>query len=583
MDGAIFGGECTYVLRPAMFMPLESASFQEPTASRENLHLDITFETENTIAMKNKINAVLLAGLYVLSSCNKVDETVVDKQVRLTPIITKALSLNFRENDQIGVNIKMDEDGSVYASNEKMVYDGNCFAGNLKWYKDGASTCTVTAWYPYVETGFPSTFSVALDQSKGTEASDFMLAVEKKVYPSSNAVLAKFHHQLSQINVVIKADFDVEIESVQIKNVIPTADLSFNEDGSLAVSVRKDASPADITAEEITAGKLYSAVLVPQDLSSFGLSVKVKNGSTILSGISNASLKQGYTYTITATVTAEQITAGISGEIANWTDGGNLDSGDYKVPFEEHEGYFIYDGVRYNTVEIDGRTWMASNLAFLPTGASVSADPSSGSIFYPYSSDGTTATVLTDNASIKAKGYLYKIEAALGGVTLNDDNYMSFEGTRGICPEGWHIPTREEYFNLCGYSNKSEVLGESGPQTNDQAYLWDPATKYSTVAKFNEAGFNFVFAGMISNSKYQTLLITSKNSTVEEYYYNIATNYLMTSSALSRSESGTSGIRYNYGVLMTTFTLSGYPLGRMSIANLPHSNGASPLRCIKDN
>ncbi|MGN1219346.1 MAG: fimbrillin family protein [Candidatus Cryptobacteroides sp.] len=532
--------------------------------------------------MNKKLIIALLAGLSALTSCNKVEDVPVEMQVRLTPIITKALSLNFRENDRIGVNIKMEEGGSIYASNEMMTYDGNCFAGDLKWYKDGASKCTVTAWYPYNEAGFPSTFSVALDQSKGTEASDFMLAVEKGVYPSSNAVLAKFHHQLSQINVVIKANFDVEIESVQIKNVIPTASLSFNEDGSLAVAVMKDASPVDITAEEITAGKLYSAVLVPQDLSSFGLCVKVKNGSTILSGISNASLKQGYAYTITATVTAEQVTAGISGEIVDWTDGGSLDSGDYKVPFEEHDGYFIYDGVRYNTVEIDGRTWMASNLAFLPMGQSPSADPSSGSIFYPYTSDGTTATALTDNASIKAKGYLYRIETALGGVSLNDDNFSSFEGARGICPEGWHIPSREEHYSLCGYSNKNEIIGETTAQTDEQAFLWDASVKYSTLAKFDEAGFNFTFGGMIANNKYQTLVLSSKNCSVEEYYGNTATNYLMTSTAMTRNASNPSEIKYNFGVLMTTFTSSAYPLGRMSIAYLPHSNGACPLRCIKD-
>lgn len=522
----------------------------------------------------------LFAGLLILFSCNKVENTTPDDQVKIAPIITRALSLNFRENDKIGVRITMESDGSTYAENAMMTYDGTSFSGDLKWYRDGASTCTLTAWYPYDEAGFPSTFTVAADQSKGTEASDFMLAVEKGVYPSSNAVMAKFRHQFSQINVVIKAEFDAEIEDVQIKDVIATADLSFDAEGNLSVTADQNAGLSDIKAEEITPGKLYSAVVIPQDLSSFGLSVKVKNGNTILSGISNASLKPGYAYTITATVTAEEITTQISGEIENWTDGGSLDSGDYEVPFEEHEGYFIYDGVRYNTVTINGREWMASNLAYVPSGMTVSSNPADGKIFYPYSSDGTTATVLTDSESIRTKGYLYSIESALGGVTLTDDNFSSFEGVQGICPKGWHIPTRAEYFSLCGYSNKSEVEGESGPQTDENAYLWDASAKYSTVAKFNEAGFDFSFSGMINSSKYQTLVISSKNSTVEQYFGNIALNYLLTSSALSRS--ATSTVKYNYGALMTTFVLSSYPLGRMSIANLPHNSGACPLRCIKD-
>ena len=138
-----------------------------------------------------------------------------------------------------------------------------------------------------------------------------MLAVENGVYPSSDAVLAKFRHQFSQINVVIKADFDVAVGSVQLKGVNPSALITRNDDGSISVVADPEAEACNVTAEEITPGKLYSAVLVPQDLSSFGLSVEIKNGSTILSGISNASLRPGYAYTITAQVSADQVSASI--------------------------------------------------------------------------------------------------------------------------------------------------------------------------------------------------------------------------------------------------------------------------------
>ena len=508
-----------------------------------------------------------------MTSCNKAEEAAADKYVRLNPIITKALSLNFREGDKIGVNINMEGDGGVYASNEMMTYDGNSFSSDLKWYKDGASKCTVTAWYPYTEAGFPSTFSVALDQSKGTEASDFMLAVEKGVYPSSNAVLAKFHHQLSQINVVIKADFDVDIESVQIKNVIPEANLTFREDGSLDVTADEDASKVDITAEEITAGKLYSAVLVPQDLSGFGLSIKVRNGNTIVSGINDASLKQGYAYTITATVTAEEVTAGIAGEIADWEDGGNLDSGDYKVPFEEHEGYFIYDGVRYNTVEIDGRTWMASNLAYLPLGATVSSDPSSGKIFYPYSSDGTTATPLTDNASILAKGYLYRIETALGGVTLDDDNFSSFEGARGICPEGWHIPTSAEILGLVG---KSAFL-----ETNTAAPYYDKTSNNGQISLINADGFNVDAYGAVSIIDNTKTAATLMGYSSDKYPGIIYSGYICGSSyagvSYNTKDDASSGVKnlqfHAFMPMANNGTINGSKLSYRIAAS---------VRCVKD-
>ncbi len=77
-------------------------------------------------------------------------------------------------------------------------------------------------------------------------------------------------------------------------------------------------------------------------------------------------------------------------------------------------------------------------------------------IWYPYelvTIDGTlTAKALQDEASIKELGYLYDFQAALGGKEITDSNLTSFEGAQGICPKGWHIPTRLEYFNLVGNS-----------------------------------------------------------------------------------------------------------------------------------
>lgn len=166
-------------------------------------------------------------------------------------------------------------------------------------------------------------------------------------------------------------------------------------------------------------------------------------------------------------------------------------------------------------------------------------------------------------------------------MTLDDSNYSSFEGVQGICPKGWHIPTRAEYFALCGYSNKSTVLGESGAQTDRNALMWDADADYATVARFNEAGFNFVFSGMLYNGAYNKNLISSSNSTVEAYYGNSSVNYLLTSSALGSSTS--SGVvKYNMAVLMTTFSLSAYPLGRVTISQMPHNSGAAALRCVKD-
>ena len=96
---------------------------------------------------------------------------------------------------------------------------------------------------------------------------------------------------------------------------------------------------------------------------------------------------------------------------------------------------------------------MTEPMAYLPEGMTASADPASGSVWYPYSSDGTAGTALTDEESIKALGYLYSYEAVFG-TAFTDENYNTFEGAQGICPKGWHVPTRAEFLELFGYSNK---------------------------------------------------------------------------------------------------------------------------------
>lgn len=526
---------------------------------------------------------VAAAALAVMA-CNDIEPAKQDSLVRLDPVITRALSLNFNSGDEIGVKITMDDDSSVYVENEKMTYDGSAFSSDLKWYADGGKTCTVTAWYPYLELGFPESFTVAQDQSLGTESSDFMMAVEKGVYPSSDAVLAKFRHQFSQINVVITSDFDVAVDDVTIKGVNPTAVFSTAEDGSVVATADPDAALVDIKAEEITAGKLYSVVLVPQDLAQFGLSVSVKQGSTILSGISNASLKPGYSYTITAVVTVDQVTASISGEILAWEDGGNLDAGDYEVPFEEFEDYFVYDGVRYNTVEIGGKRWMAAPLAYLPQGKAASDSPAAGAIaggvFYPYSVVDGQAVAQTDAASVKAKGYLYSIQAALGVSDINADNFTTFEGVQGICPKGWHVPSRNEYVALCGYSIANKLVGETSPVTDTNAAWWDSAVNYGNVSKANESGFNFTFSGTIANFAYGKLVLSATNTTVEDYYGNPSLNYLWTSTGIANGTQ--TAPNCYFGAMMTTFTKAMYPLGRLTIAQLGYQVGAASVRCVKD-
>ena len=515
-------------------------------------------------------------AVMTLAACNNKENPAEpvpaeSTDVLLEPVITRALSLNFNEGDKIGMDI-VKSDGTAHVTNALMTYAGTTFSGDVKWYSDGGQTCSISAYYPYQQAGFPESFTVATDQSAGTESSDLMTAWADGVYPTASPVMMKFTHLLSQINIVVDNQASAGIDGITIKGINPTALLTKGQNGAVSAAADPDAAAADIKAEELTAGKNYCVIVVPQTFDKLGVAVDVTGGNTLLSGVEGAELKAGYSYTLTVTVSSDQVDAGLSGDISGWDDGGNLGGGDYETPFAEYADHFDYDGLSYKIVTLsNGTTWMAEPLAYVPLGKTVSDNPASGDIWYPYSSDGTDITVLKDAASIKANGYFYSYDALLGEA-VTEENFDKFEGAQGICPKGWHIPTRAEWFALCGYSNASAYLGEKGAQTNDNALFWDSTAGYAPVGKFNEAGFNFTLGGTIANSAYSKLIIDSSVCSVEEYYGNPRMAYLASSSPNKSTQ---------MFALMTTFT-STNNLGKVSLAFATLGKCGVQVRCTKD-
>ncbi len=514
------------------------------------------------------------AAVSALAACGGVDNPVTaPATVRVEPVITRATEVNFETGDRIGLTVT-EEDGSVYAQNALLTYDGSSFAGELKWYDDSGVSCSLRAFYPYSEGGFPSSFTVAADQRSGAGANDLMLATKENCRPQEAPVAMVFMHQLSQIVMNVKNDAGIALESVTLKGLLPKVDFSFAEDGSLVAEADTDAPLVDIMMEEVNPGLKYRAIVVPQKMA-FSVSVKAKAG-TVVQKFSEVTMKPGYTYAIDATVTAEGMIFKLSGEIQAWENGGVIDPDDPDEPdepieFEEGDGYFVYDGIRYETVELpDGNIWMAEPLAFVPKGVTVSDDPGVGTVWYPYSSDGTNVTVLKDQESVEANGLLYSYDALLGA-TVDETNYDKFEGAQGICPNGWHIPSRAEWFALCGSSNASKYLGESGTQTNKAAFFWDKTCDYSTVAKFNEAGFNFTFSGCIANNKYNALIVDASVCDVEAYMGRNRMAYVASSSPNSPTQ---------MFALMTTFS-SANTQGKVSLAFATLGKTGVQVRCVR--
>lgn len=525
---------------------------------------------------KNKVLVITLLGLGLLS-CNKQEvqsPVVVGAEVRLEPIISKATATNFEAGDQIGLSI-LRSDGSLYADNAPLTYSEKVFSSSLKWYSEGGESCSISAYYPYVEGAVPTSFSVAEDQSEGASASDLMFAFKENVFPQSEALLTVFKHQLVQVIITLDNKAGAQVEELLMKGVSPKVNILKAENGALSIATDSEAAVVDIKAECLEQGKKYRVIFAPQK-AAFEVKLGVE-GSTLLTGIDEVELLSGYSYSLGIEILPDMVKASFSGEIEAWEDGGILGGSlvDEKPVYEEFEDYFTYHGHNYKTVLLDGKKWMAEPLAYLPEGMSVSEDPATGSIWYPYSSDGSVATLFKDEASIKKYGYLYNYEAVFG-VTFDDETFDDFENAQGICPEGWHVPNRSEYLSLFGYSNKNDTAGETGAITDPSALFWDPSANYAHIAMADAAGFNFVQSGFVFSGNYNLNICSASNCTVEEYYGRHAITYLMCSTPYKKTTNS-----YQYFAGMTSFTASGYPLGRLSLSYANYTNGVQ-LRCIKN-
>ena len=143
------------------------------------------------------------------------------------------------------------------------------------------------------------------------------------------------------------------------------------------------------------------------------------------------------------------------------------------------------DGNVYSTVTIGEQTWMAENLRYrgnlpLLTGAVQY-------VVYPNN----------DSTNVEQYGYLYSQEAALNGTTMSSEVPS---GLRGICPEGWHLPSAGEWQQLIDMFDRSI----SSPQLAGSPELWTRTNSlYLNNANFGASCFNAVPAGVyVSNGGY---------------------------------------------------------------------------------
>lgn len=128
------------------------------------------------------------------------------------------------------------------------------------------------------------------------------------------------------------------------------------------------------------------------------------------------------------------------------------------------------DGHIYKTVKIGDQVWMAENLNFATNGAYVNSECDTCGRYYTWAATMDSVAIYSLNSKDCGNHKLCTVK----------------NPARGICPEGWHIPTRGEWENL--YSS----MGRSPYAMQALGYnLWSEAT--------DAYGFSAIPAGAYSN------------------------------------------------------------------------------------
>lgn len=196
-----------------------------------------------------------------------------------------------------------------------------------------------------------------------------------------------------------------------------------------------------------------------------------------------------------------------------WKNGAIVDTtiitDDLKITFGSINDQFdcgtstvSYNGQIYNTVLIGNQCWLKENIN---VGIKIvgSSDQSDNNIIekYCYNNEETNCTVY---------GGLYQWAETVqyqNGATNASILPVAFTGyVRGICPIGWHIPTRSEFEELRdevnGDGNTLKAIGQgtgSGAGTNTSGYSALFAGDLSSFG-FNNLGVNTDFWSTTENS-----------------------------------------------------------------------------------
>ena len=167
------------------------------------------------------------------------------------------------------------------------------------------------------------------------------------------------------------------------------------------------------------------------------------------------------------------------------------------------------EGNVYRTVKIGNQCWMRDNLrtAHYSDGTIVPENTSSGSHSYtvPFFYNHTISTI-----PLEQRGYFYNWTCLMHGATSSN---AIPSGVQGVCPAGWHVPSRAEWEILFEYlGNHAQYICGTDTEYIAKALastsLWQSSTDHScdvgnNQSTNNASGFEAIPAGAVINGDFE--------------------------------------------------------------------------------
>ena len=326
--------------------------------------------------------------------------------------------------------------------------------------------------------------------------------VEDKQLPTGYAISNNFPNPFNpttRIGITLPGRENVKIEVFNLlgQNVVNEIEQSYNA-GTNFIDLELNGLPNGFYNARITIDNKYT--VVKKMMLVYGSQHLATGG-----GISNTQLYKSYNTNLETNldslVAASQIVGrkifmGLPSITGDTLDLGNLIIERYcpETPTVD------YAGKTYNTVQIGTQCWLKENLD-VGTMISGSQNASNNDTIEKYCYN-------NDPNNCNTYGGLYQWNEAM--------QYSTVEGARGICPEGWHIPTYDEFQTLSatvsGDGNSLKAIGQGT----------------GAGAGINTSGFSALLSGFrsINGTFYDIGLNTNFWSSTELNTYNAYYMYL---------------------------------------------------------